>query len=64
MFRCHQLINFIETVVSGIKQMYAEAGAPLQTIHFGGDEVPAGVWERSPAFLSLMKTGYLDKKHR
>lgn len=47
--------NFIETIVSGIKQMYTEAGAPLQTIHFGGDEVPAGVWEKSPAFLSLMK---------
>jgi hexosaminidase len=48
--------SFIETVIAGIKQMYAEAGAPLQTIHFGGDEVPAGVWEKSPAFLSLMKT--------
>ncbi|MES2375481.1 MAG: family 20 glycosylhydrolase [Bacteroidota bacterium] len=47
--------KFIETVVTGIKQMYTEAGAPLQTIHFGGDEVPAGVWEKSPAFLSMMK---------
>jgi hexosaminidase len=47
--------QFIETIVSGIKQMYTEAGAPLQTIHFGGDEVPAGVWEKSPAFLSLIK---------
>ena len=47
--------SFIEAVVSGIKQMYTEAGAQLQTIHFGGDEVPAGVWEKSPAFLSLVK---------
>jgi hexosaminidase len=47
--------NFIETVIKEVKNMYAEAGAPLQTIHFGGDEVPAGVWEKSPAFLSLMK---------
>jgi hexosaminidase len=47
--------NFVETVIAEIKKMYAEAGAPLQTIHFGGDEVPAGVWERSPAFFSLMK---------
>jgi hexosaminidase len=45
--------KFIETVIAGIKQMYAEAGAPLQTIHFGGDEVPAGVWEQSPAYLKL-----------
>jgi hexosaminidase len=48
--------SFIETVIADVKQMYAEAGAPLQTIHFGGDEVPAGVWEKSPAFLNLMKT--------
>ncbi|MFD2148069.1 family 20 glycosylhydrolase [Mucilaginibacter antarcticus] len=48
--------SFIETVVAGIKQMYNEAGAPLKTIHFGGDEVPAGVWEKSPAYLKLSKT--------
>ena len=48
--------NFMETVVDEIRKMYAEAGAPLQTIHFGGDEVPAGVWERSPAVQNLIKT--------
>jgi hexosaminidase len=47
--------NFIETVTGGIQQLYKEAGAPLSTIHFGGDEVPAGAWEKSPAVLSLMK---------
>ncbi|HTH82516.1 MAG TPA: family 20 glycosylhydrolase [Mucilaginibacter sp.] len=47
--------NFIETVTAEIKKMYAEAGAPLQTIHYGGDEVPAGVWEKSPAYLGLAK---------
>ncbi|MGF7080190.1 family 20 glycosylhydrolase [Mucilaginibacter sp. UYCu711] len=47
--------QFIETIVSEVKQMYIEAGTRLQTIHFGGDEVPAGVWEKSPAFFSLMK---------
>lgn len=41
--------NFIETVVDGIQAIYKEAGVPLTTIHFGGDEVPRGVWERSPA---------------
>jgi hexosaminidase len=35
--------------------MYREAGAPLATIHLGGDEVPAGVWQRSPAVAELMK---------
>ncbi|MES2810687.1 MAG: family 20 glycosylhydrolase, partial [Bacteroidota bacterium] len=48
--------SFIETVIADIKQMYTEAGAPLKTIHFGGDEVPAGVWEKSPAYLKLAKS--------
>jgi len=46
--------NFIETLTTEIKAMYDEAGAPLKTIHYGGDEVPAGVWEKSPAVKLLM----------
>jgi hexosaminidase len=46
---------FIETVVDEIRAMYREAGAPLHTIHLGGDEVPAGVWQKSPAVAALMK---------
>ncbi|WP_205500065.1 family 20 glycosylhydrolase [Rufibacter psychrotolerans] len=46
---------FIEKVIDEIREMYQEAGAPLQTIHLGGDEVPAGVWEKSPAVAALMK---------
>ena len=45
--------NFIETVTNDIISMYKEAGAPLKFIHFGGDEVPAHVWEKSPAYLTL-----------
>ncbi|HEY4197085.1 MAG TPA: family 20 glycosylhydrolase [Mucilaginibacter sp.] len=45
--------NFIETVTNDIIAMYKEAGAPLKAIHFGGDEVPAHVWEKSPAYLTL-----------
>lgn len=41
--------NFLETVTDEIIDMYKLAGAPLQTIHYGGDEVPAGVWTRSPS---------------
>ncbi|TWR26567.1 family 20 glycosylhydrolase [Mucilaginibacter pallidiroseus] len=48
--------NYIETVVGDLINIYKEAGAPLPTIHFGGDEVPAGVWEKSPAYLALKKT--------
>lgn len=40
--------NFWETVIDDLQKMYTEAGAPLNTIHIGGDEVPAGVWEKSP----------------
>jgi hexosaminidase len=28
---------------------------PLRNLHMGGDEVPAGVWERSPAARPYMK---------
>ncbi|MDR6940242.1 family 20 glycosylhydrolase [Mucilaginibacter pocheonensis] len=49
--------NFVETVVNDVAAIYKEAGAPLQTIHFGGDEVPPHVWEKSPAYLAL-KAGH------
>jgi hexosaminidase len=47
--------TFLEKVVDEMRSMYADANAPLATIHFGGDEVPAGVWEKSPAVASLLK---------
>lgn len=47
--------TFLETVVDDLIKIYAEAGAPLQTVHFGGDEVPRGVWEKSPAVKTLME---------
>ncbi len=46
--------RFLDKVVSELALMYQAAGAPLQTIHFGGDEVPAGVWEQSPACQALL----------
>jgi hexosaminidase len=45
--------EFLRYVVDDIVEMYREAGAPLTTIHTGGDEVPGGVWERSPACEAL-----------
>jgi len=48
--------NFIEKVTDDLILMYKEAGAPLKTIHYGGDEVPAKVWEKSPAYLKLKGT--------
>lgn len=45
--------RFLETVTDEILAMYREANAPIETIHYGGDEVPAGVWEKSPAVEKL-----------
>jgi len=48
--------NFVEAVVNDVVSMYKEAGVPLKTINWGGDEVPQGVWEKSPAYLKLKAT--------
>ncbi len=40
--------TFMEKVIDEVIAMYRDAGAPLETIHIGGDEVPNGVWEQSP----------------
>jgi hexosaminidase len=48
--------TYVETVVNDLVNIYKEANAPLPAIHFGGDEVPAHVWEKSPAYLTLKAT--------
>lgn len=47
--------TFLEKVVDEMRAMYVAADAPLATVHFGGDEVPAGVWENSPVVADLLK---------
>ncbi|WP_395641574.1 family 20 glycosylhydrolase [Rudaea sp.] len=51
---------FIERVVADLVAMHKEAGVPLTTLHVGGDEVPRGVWEQSPAVRKLMQARHLD----
>lgn len=51
---------FIEHVVAQIVAMHREAGVPLHTIHMGGDELPNGAWERSPASLARMRKEKLE----
>lgn len=46
---------FVERVVDELVAMHREAGVPLRNLHMGGDEVPNGVWERSPAVEDYMK---------
>ena len=53
--------SFLEKVTDELINMYQEAGAPLATIHFGGDEVPNGVWEQSPAVQQLMASNDMVK---
>ena len=40
---------FIERVVADLVAIHRDAGVPLRNLHMGGDEVPSGVWQRSPA---------------
>jgi hexosaminidase len=40
--------HFYEKVVDEITKMYKEAGLPMDVMHAGGDEVPDGVWTKSP----------------
>lgn len=51
---CEGTYQFYEKVVDEVRAMFAEAGAPLTTIHTGGDEVPSGVWTASPACEALI----------
>jgi hexosaminidase len=46
--------HFLEKVTDELIAMYKEAGAELETVHFGGDEVPPGVWTQSEAARQVM----------
>ncbi|MDX1503522.1 MAG: family 20 glycosylhydrolase [Thermoanaerobaculia bacterium] len=47
--------RFVERVVDELVAVWSEAGGRLETVHVGGDEVPAGVWEGSPACAALVE---------
>ena len=47
--------RFLDKVLGELQAMYKEAGAPLTAVHMGGDEVPGGVFEKSPACIALMQ---------
>jgi len=48
--------NFMETMIDDVVSMYKEAGAPLTTIHSGGDEVPYGAWQKSPVCAKFLSS--------
>ena len=46
---------FIQRVVDDLVALHQEAGVPLRHLHMGGDEVPAGAWDHSPAIQAYLK---------
>jgi hexosaminidase len=52
--------TFIEHVVGQVAALHREAGVKLRTIHVGGDELPHGAWEKSPASLAVMRQKKLE----
>lgn len=55
--------KLMDKVADELIAMHREAGVPLRTIHIGGDEVPSGAWNGSPAVAALMeKEGFKSDK--
>jgi hexosaminidase len=53
--------RFFETVLDEVIEIYEKAGATLEIIHVGGDEVPRGAWSASPMIDELMeKLDHID----
>ncbi|MCI4671668.1 MAG: carbohydate-binding domain-containing protein [Bacteroidia bacterium] len=50
------VFDFYDKVLDEVASMYAEAGASLDIVHTGGDEVPAGAWEGSPICQEFLKS--------
>lgn len=46
---------FLDKVLTEIRKMYEEAGAPLNLVHMGGDEVASGAWTKSPVIDAYLK---------
>jgi len=47
--------RFMNLVIDELHAMHEEAEVPLQMMHIGGDEVPHGAWEASPACMLKME---------
>ncbi|MYM86433.1 family 20 glycosylhydrolase [Rugamonas sp. FT82W] len=52
--------TFIDHVIGEVAAMHKEAGVALHTIHVGGDELPGGAWEQSPASRAVMQKKKLE----
>jgi hexosaminidase len=55
--------HFLSKVIDEIKKMHDQAGVPLKVIDLGGDETPAGAWEKSPKIEAFMKENNISSVH-
>ncbi|RUS75545.1 hypothetical protein EGW08_016695, partial [Elysia chlorotica] len=53
--------NFVKVVMDELIRLHREAGQPLATFHFGGDEVAAGAWVNSTSCQLLRESGQLPE---
>jgi hexosaminidase len=56
--------KFLDKVLTEFKAMYAQAGVPFEKVSLGGDEVPPGVWEKSPKIKALMDKQGMTSVHQ
>ena len=47
--------RFFEKVFTEIKSMYTEVNLPMKTFNIGADELPFGVWQKSPICEEYLK---------
>lgn len=55
--------TFLEKVLDEFIAMYKDAGVPFKKVSIGGDEVPNGVWTKSPKIDALMKKEAMGSVH-
>ena len=48
--------HFIEHVIEAVMDLHQQAAVPLRTIHVGGDELPRGAWQESPAVANWLRS--------
>lgn len=53
---------FIAQVIDTLVDLHKEAKVPLRAVHVGGDELPDGAWEKSPACAALMRREHLANR--
>ena len=50
--------RFFEKVFTEIKSMYTEVNLPMKTFNIGADELPFGVWQKSPICEEYLKQNH------